>query len=923
MAYRSKPLAGVVFVLLVLWVGAFISIRPARAATNRYVVNPGHSCGSNSPCYASIQLAINASQSGDTIIILENMNYGLGFGDAVNNTSGLTLKGTNATISVPFLQIALANNLTIQNLKVTDSLKIRNVTTKVRAENITTNGIYVQPTGALNAIVELVSNTLPLGKVCASNTAYCDISILGAEGQQIAGSITLQNNTAGAVNIFANVNNSTTATLAAAVTLDGNTIQDTADVGIRRNPGTTFTGAGNITGNIIFNNNTVNNALRGLNITIDVNTHGTISGNVTFSNNRADKIACITIDADSTFNNAMSGSITVGNNTGSVIEMGFRGTYSGANLNIQNNNLTYKGGTDGAVITVRANTFTSATTIRVGDNTGLFGIGMDTFAGSNDATVSIYNNPTYYVAYSVSTTNNGTLSITNNTVSAGPYPANPVNNPDWGYITMVSDTGALKTINILNNTAPKLYLSSATNIAGNILVQANNIAGVATFNSTQSVGSGVLTLQYNRIGTAKTDSVNIVRINSEVHFNAIMGAVFPNGGTVNSQRNWWGCNGGTGNAACQSVTVPNSTPYLTFNANLVCTGANNKIIAGYNTAKDSNGVYWSNISIPGNVMVSPSSGSVTDVNPNALLSTSSWNSSTINVSANATVTVSITLDRQSISLTKQCQTRSDKVGVYRAGQWFLSTAANGGGTVNVTFGQAGQLPVTGDWNGDGVDTIGVFDSTLGVFYLRDSNTAGAPDRSFVLGNPGDTPLAGRFDPTMDHDGAGVFRPTNGIIYLKRDLVTGFSDYFMIMGNPGDSGFAGDWNSNGYDGPGVFRPAQGRWYLSNNGTASGIVFDDGTADYGPVNNSNMRPVVGDWNADGVTGIGYLLNGVFTLRNNPFGSTAADQTVVYGQAGDYPVAGHWTAAAGDPNPLANVIVQPGTTSSNNTVEVGTGD
>jgi hypothetical protein len=51
------------------------------------------------------------------------------------------------------------------------------------------------------------------------------------------------------------------------------------------------------------------------------------------------------------------------------------------------------------------------------------------------------------------------------------------------------------------------------------------------------------------------------------------------------------------------------------------------------------------------------------------------------------------------------------------------------------------LPIAGDWNNDGIDTIGVFRS--GTFYLRNANSAGWADLAFNFGNAtSDLPIAG-------------------------------------------------------------------------------------------------------------------------------------------------------------------------------------
>ena len=43
------------------------------------------------------------------------------------------------------------------------------------------------------------------------------------------------------------------------------------------------------------------------------------------------------------------------------------------------------------------------------------------------------------------------------------------------------------------------------------------------------------------------------------------------------------------------------------------------------------------------------------------------------------------------------------------------------------------MPVTGDWDGDGTTTIGAFDPINDIWYLRNSNTPGAPDLVFAYG----------------------------------------------------------------------------------------------------------------------------------------------------------------------------------------------
>ncbi len=266
----------------------------------------------------------------------------------------------------------------------------------------------------------------------------------------------------------------------------------------------------------------------------------------------------------------------------------------------------------------------------------------------------------------------------------------------------------------------------------------------------------------------------------------------------------------------------------------------------------------------------------------------------------------------------------ETIGVYRpSNHTFYLRSSNTGveNTLAVQYGVGNVYPIVGDWNGDGVDTIGVYDRDTGVFLLRDTNSAGSANYTFTLGNPNDQPIAGCWGNDMNHDGAGVFRPSNGILYLKKDLSTGFADYFAIMGNPGDVGVAGDWDGNGLDSPGVYRPSEARYYLSNASSPSGQTFSDLDLWLGNVNDT---PIVGDWTAIGHHGAGVFrpTNGQIYLKNT-LTTGVSDMAVIYGNAGDIPVAGRWGIGSA-PNPLSNLlrnlIVLP---NSNDVPEAGNSD
>jgi hypothetical protein len=227
---------------------------------------------------------------------------------------------------------------------------------------------------------------------------------------------------------------------------------------------------------------------------------------------------------------------------------------------------------------------------------------------------------------------------------------------------------------------------------------------------------------------------------------------------------------------------------------------------------------------------------------------------------------------------------ADTVGVFRPsnGVIFLkNTNVSGFADVALNYGLAGDYPVTGDWDGDGDDTIGVYRN--GRFLLRNSNTVGFAEINFPFGQAGDQPIAGDWDGDGD-DTIGVYRPSTGQFLLRNSNSAGPVNVTFFLGNVGDVGIAGDWNGDGIDTTGVFRPSNGVIFLRNTNQSG---FADVALNYGLPGD---KPVVGDWDNDGDTTIGIYRGNRFYLRNsntNGFADTILD----LGNTGDMPIAGNW--------------------------------
>jgi hypothetical protein len=180
--------------------------------------------------------------------------------------------------------------------------------------------------------------------------------------------------------------------------------------------------------------------------------------------------------------------------------------------------------------------------------------------------------------------------------------------------------------------------------------------------------------------------------------------------------------------------------------------------------------------------------------------------------------------------------RRDSVGLVDplSGRWHLRDAE--GDVASFFFGNPGDVPFTGDWDCDGIDTPGLYRSGDGFVYLRDSNTQGVADREFFFGDPGDLPVAGDFDGD-GCDTVAVFRPSRGTFYLIDRLGgsgrgLGVAERTVALGDPGDLPFAADLDGDGRDEVGVYRPGDATLYLPGGGAV-------------PLGDPGDRLVAGDW------------------------------------------------------------------------------
>jgi PKD repeat protein len=115
-----------------------------------------------------------------------------------------------------------------------------------------------------------------------------------------------------------------------------------------------------------------------------------------------------------------------------------------------------------------------------------------------------------------------------------------------------------------------------------------------------------------------------------------------------------------------------------------------------------------------------------------------------------------------------------------------------------------------------VSAVGVFRNTNGYWSL-DYNNTGTTDTAFHFGKTGDIPVVGDWDGQGTID-TGVFRPSTGTWYLDTTR-TGTINKTFRFGKTGDIPVVGDWDGEGTIDTGVFRPSTGTWYLDTTRTGT--------------------------------------------------------------------------------------------------------
>jgi hypothetical protein len=147
------------------------------------------------------------------------------------------------------------------------------------------------------------------------------------------------------------------------------------------------------------------------------------------------------------------------------------------------------------------------------------------------------------------------------------------------------------------------------------------------------------------------------------------------------------------------------------------------------------------------------------------------------------------------------------------GTWYTLTSGSGySRAMMLSFGAAGDVPVPGDYDGDGTADAALYRPAAGVWLVTESRRGFMSLRSYSFDFGPDQVAV-----PADYDGDGrtdlvVFRPSTGT-WSMRLSGSAFADVAVYRwGRDADLAAPADFDGDGRADPTVYRPSTGTWHI---------------------------------------------------------------------------------------------------------------
>lgn len=222
------------------------------------------------------------------------------------------------------------------------------------------------------------------------------------------------------------------------------------------------------------------------------------------------------------------------------------------------------------------------------------------------------------------------------------------------------------------------------------------------------------------------------------------------------------------------------------------------------------------------------------------------------------------------------------------GVWQIRNSSGNNLRRSIQWGLPDDIPIAMDIDRNNTSDLAIFRPSNGTWYIMrmgdiiKPRTLGAPEngvhyRIIQWGMAGDKPLAGDFD-ADGVDELVAFRPSAGDWYIYNDVTRTYK--VVHWGANGDIPMALDFDGDARADLAVYRPSDGTWYIQNSLDNSVTAKQFGTG--------SDIPVPADFDKDGVTDIAVFrpANGTWYVVHSSDNSFAASQ---FGLNGDVPAMG----------------------------------